>query len=382
MANSNQQTHLVRAFTDLEPEQLQQIHNNPGIVGEVVAAAVAPAPEPGYGVSITTAVPQLTAEQVQQQARYRPSIEVPSEDDRKERQRRLKESERRRHEVEAARSALVTQQNAWYRKLEELEQEKARLEKSEAPYKHATAAVAKSDTTEGRKRRLEELPTEIAQLTTTWANSRSWSDDDVLEWHSLAHLTKQNKARQDRDLEALKRDPRLQSALQKLGDSLKFTLDAGDKALGLDNLLKDVSDLPGAISDNPFITGGESAVDALNSYQTSQGGDGVNPEYVNDKLQRAGFPQGELLEIVMGCVAVYGDATGHGGRIRSNLPIVLTYGNQAGFNLRVGAVLQFLVGVTAAWMSATSTSNSGGANEAKSRGQMDERDMGKYTGKR
>lgn len=65
MPSVHQQSHLVQAFGKLPPEQLQQIQCNPGIVGEVVAAAQAPAPESGYGVSITTAAPQQAPQRQQ-----------------------------------------------------------------------------------------------------------------------------------------------------------------------------------------------------------------------------------------------------------------------------------------------------------------------------
>ncbi|MEV5959869.1 hypothetical protein AB0M11_40080 [Streptomyces sp. NPDC051987] len=61
---------------------------------------------------------------------------------------------------------------------------------------------------------------------------------------------------------------------------------------------------------------------------------------------------------------------GHGARLRSKAPDIVLAGNSAGFDLTQPDAFRFVNSVGIAWVSALSTSDSGGANQTRIRGEI------------
>ena len=97
---------------------------------------------------------------------------------------------------------------------------------------------------------------------------------------------------------------------------------------------------------------------------------GIWPESDAVKEARRVFKGDPLEDEIVRMIEAMKGGAGHGARLRSRAPEIVLAGNSAGFNLAQAEAFAFVHSVGTAWVSAVSTSDSGGSNPTKIRGEI------------
>lgn len=97
---------------------------------------------------------------------------------------------------------------------------------------------------------------------------------------------------------------------------------------------------------------------------------GIWPESEAVAEARRAFKGDALEDEIVTMIEAMKGGAGHGARLRSKAPDIVLAGNSAGFNLARAEAFAFVHSVGSAWVSAVSTSDSGGANPTKIRGEI------------